>query len=709
LNVRIGEVIVTMTNTEISAAGNMVMLADVTAVSFPGWNHVHGASNRVVIASRTSTVTIAMSVAGRSLSQPEHDSLQEVLDRLWTGVVPRVVADAVDHVAYGLTLNVGALRIERHGFGSGAHMYPWSLYAGTRFHVSGVEVMRHDGGGTTPVALVGSGDTNAPAVTAILGYLASHGGRSQPMSDAERRAIDLGPRPRVAFVAAPLLLPTSAAPAKKRRERGQAGKLVSALAVVALLGLRGYAMVKPSEPTTSPARPRATPIAVSAWDPRMTDLVAFVEKDHGRPFKHPVKVSFLDDAAFLARLNDGQPKSNPKKQRTTEAYLRARGYAGSSFSLAASEKGMDGLTGGVYFSDTDEIVIRGNELDAMGKLVVAHELTHAWQHQQYPVDKIQKAVLTDSDLFLSRTLLEGDARRIENRYYRSLPAADQAEIAAAEESLQNRGTPDAIPGPILALSAGPYELGHLLTSYLASTGELDHQFDVFKVGLDQRRVLLPDLPPPPSAAAVKPVYPTLEPGQKPLTFNEYDYGYFADGALSLFLTLSSRLDAADAWRAATVPGLAVTSMPYREQGLVCEKTRLHAEPEAQAVVQAILERWVGASPPSSAGLNWSGSRPQTSVTVTGADGSLLLTSCDPGDAAQDPPKDIFRTLYRFVVAERFVGNELRAENVEPALATCTLETFRATFDARVITDDDFESPSIPASVTEAADAAQAAC
>jgi hypothetical protein len=704
LQTRIGDTVISMTNTELSASGSVVALAEITSITFPGWNHAQGASNRLAITSHTASASIATSVPGRALTQQEHDGLQELLDRLWIGVLPRVVADSVDHVNYGLALHLGPLRIERHGFGTGAQMFPWSSYGGIRHHANGIEVMRHDGAAVTPVVLIGSGDTNAPAAAAILRYLASHVGQSQPMSDADRRALDLGPRPRLAFVAAPL---PYVVPPKKRRDTSQLRKALVTVAVLALFGLRGYTMFKPDDSTSSPARPKTVPVQVSSWDARMVDLVAFVEKEHGQPFKHPVKVTFLDDAAFLARLNRGDRKPNRKQEQTTEALLRARGYAGASFSLTASNKEVKGLTGGVYFPDTDEIAIRGNELDAFGKLVVVHELTHSWQHQAYPIDKLEKTIKTDSDLFIYRTLLEGDARRIENRYYRSRPEAEQAAITAGENSARGDGSADAIPGPILALTASPYELGSMLTTYLASSGELDRQFDAFK--LDQRRVLLPELPAATESAAVKPTFPTLKQGQKALTFNEYQYGYFPDGALSLFLTLSSRLDAADAWRAATVPGLTVTSVPYRDGDLVCEKTRLQSAPEPQAVVQATLERWVAASPATSASLGWSGAHAQSSVTVTSADGSLVLTSCDPGTAAQDPPKEIFNTLVRFVLAERIVGSQLHADNIDGARATCTLETFRARFDAQVITDEEFQSQTIPASVAEASKAALAGC
>jgi hypothetical protein len=481
--------------------------------------------------------------------------------------------------------------------------------------------------------------------------------------------------------------PTRAEPRRKRPMKG----IGALIAVMVLLALGTYARRAAFSTESKPARTK-----VSTWDSRVTDLVAFVEKEHGKPFKHPVAMTFLNDAAFLKRLHkdDRKPKDAKTagaKQATTEAILRARGYAGPALSLNASDGQSDGRVRGVYFSDTDEIAVRGDHLDAFGKLVIVHELTHAWQHQHYPVDKLGESLKSETDLFLYTSLLEGDARRIENRYFRTAPASEQKAIASLEDEVRGNNTLDSVPGPVVALSAAPYEIGELFTSHRAMSNTLDEQYD--KLVIDQRSVLLPDL----AGGTAAPDYPKVLDGEKLLSLSDHEIGYMSDGALSLFLTLSSRLDAQVAWRAATLPKLGITSIALRQDRRVCVRSAMQIEGDAnRATLNEALAAWIAAGPLDAA-------------SVADEENLLVFTSCDPGEQANVPPKEIFGVLYREVLAERLAGARFETEGVDHTRAACALETFRSTFDITTLTDDDLKSPDMPAPVVEAADAALAGC
>src|SRR5262249_29295993 len=62
-----------------------------------------------------------------------------------------------------------------------------------------------------------------------------------------------------------------------------------------------------------------------AWDPRVANLVSFVEQSRGLTFKHPVKVEFLSEAAFKKKVSTS-PDSLSKKDRqdleNSVAFLR---------------------------------------------------------------------------------------------------------------------------------------------------------------------------------------------------------------------------------------------------------------------------------------------------------------------------------------------------------------------------------------------------
>jgi hypothetical protein len=406
LTVSANGVTIVMDDTHLRVGLRVIALSEITAVAFPGLSQSLGPVERVAVSTRDESLTIPLGTHGQPRTPAAHADIERFLDRLWIEVMPRVAADAIDHVAYGLALHIGGLRLERLGFGANSQMYPWNAYGNLSYQPDGFTITHIAHGRTTPITQIGSGDLNAAVMPAIVEHLARHVGRSHPLTVSERRSIDIGLRPRTALTvdtATPAFGygPNTTATAVTRQKRPM--KAILALVAVIALIVVGLFVRRSQMASDSNASTRRTP--VSAWDARVLDLVVFVEKEHGKPFKHPVAMSFLNDAAFLARLHKGDrkpknPKAAAEKQATTEAILRARGYAGPEHSLNASDDESDGRVLGVYFPDTDTIAVRGDTLDAFGKLVIVHELTHAWQRQHYPLDELDDSLDSETDLFL---------------------------------------------------------------------------------------------------------------------------------------------------------------------------------------------------------------------------------------------------------------------------------------------------------------------
>src|SRR5262245_46188995 len=64
------------------------------------------------------------------------------------------------------------------------------------------------------------------------------------------------------------------------------------------------------------------------WDPRVQDLVSFVEQERGLTFEHPVPVDFLTPQEFRDELTTDATDLTPKERRdlrATEGVLRALG------------------------------------------------------------------------------------------------------------------------------------------------------------------------------------------------------------------------------------------------------------------------------------------------------------------------------------------------------------------------------------------------
>src|SRR5438309_1241841 len=79
-----------------------------------------------------------------------------------------------------------------------------------------------------------------------------------------------------------------AAPPRRRRRWAVLGVVVALVASAA--GVAGWTLR-----SAAPGHP-------SAWDPRVTDLVKFVEQQRGMTYQHPVYVDFLPDAEFRKQV-----------------------------------------------------------------------------------------------------------------------------------------------------------------------------------------------------------------------------------------------------------------------------------------------------------------------------------------------------------------------------------------------------------------------
>ena len=360
----------------------------------------------------------------------------------------------------------------------------------------------------------------------------------------------------------------------------------------------------------------------SNWDRRVREVVRFVETVRGRPFRHPVTVSFMADSAFVSRLRrDGQAS---KKDRANNAWrsasLRALGLAQGEFDLLASTRAALG-TGvfGFYDPETDEMVIRGDKLTGTVRSTLAHELTHAWQDQWYGVNRR----FANSEQQTGWTaLVEGDATYVGELYGAlALSAAERTASAAVTSKVtdQYKG----LPPVVIASLSFPYQFGFSYvmvhhTDFLelepsaATVAALDRVFAnpptsskaVFDGGESSQPI---------PANQVRPVaVPRLQAGEQWLDTDML-------GAYALFLAVDQRLGYArarpllDAWATDSL-------LVYRRGTTICTRTHIRAVDDRNgATLGSTLRAWAKGI----------GTR---SVSVTGRR-DVMVQSCDPGPKA----------------------------------------------------------------------------
>jgi hypothetical protein len=426
------------------------------------------------------------------------------------------------------------------------------------------------------------------------------------------------------------------------------------------------------------------------WDTRVTDLVAFVEDARGLHFKHPVTFDFFTDAAFDKLVATQRPKPNPERRRTQDAVLRARGYVGPTFDSTAAEEDLVANISGFYSHVDKKMRVRGLELSAEAKLILVHELTHALQDQHFNISHLYSAVDSDEKAFGLRSLIEGDARNIENQYFRSLSTTEQQEIDQIEHPDGQSPQLDSIPEALIVQQGAPYELGALLAITLRHLGGVDRLNQAFHAPpKGEAGVVLP-FATPSSSSGDLPAFPS----DGTEVSGADTVGQLSTGPLSTFLTLSSRIEPIVAWRAAIGWG-SEDLRAMRRGGEVCvDSLVLGKTAEDTERLRAAYEQWAASV---------------AKVTVGELAGAILVQSCDASSAAPEPRTDIFTDLYRLSEADLAFYDEAERAGASAEAASCATLKVNQTLNALEFSQGDLTSRSVPQAAAEAVRQALASC
>ncbi len=213
------------------------------------------------------------------------------------------------------------------------------------------------------------------------------------------------------------------------------------------------------------------PAAPVRWDPRVTSIVQFVEKERGLKFVHPVAVEFLPANQFVAKIGNGNPTSaqNKVELEHTVGEMRALGLVTGDADLAAmSTQESQQSVIGLYVPHDKRIYVKGADLTPFVRVTLAHELTHALQDQHVDLQRLLALKSADHSAVLA--LVEGDAVRVEDAYAKSLSAQDQAAYQSAV-SAQAGGQDLKGVSPFLIDQASlPYVFGPVFVEALVQSG-----------------------------------------------------------------------------------------------------------------------------------------------------------------------------------------------------------------------------------------------
>jgi hypothetical protein len=276
------------------------------------------------------------------------------------------------------------------------------------------------------------------------------------------------------------------------------------------------------------------------------ELSEFVEEERGRPFKEPVVVELASEGEFQDRLLEDF-EEDEQDLRDLGRILVALELADPGVDLVEALRDLlEVRVVGFYDPETDELVIRSSGVSPYTKITIVHELVHAHDDQWFDLDRQELDDADDETGFGFGALVEGNARRIENRYRATLSDDEEDEAFEEEMSFGFGADLSDIPVVLIEMLVAPYELGEPLTELLADAGGEDRVDEAF------------DDPPRTSSVVMHPERylngweeESVDPPPVPNGNDAFDEGVFGELVLGMLLrdVVGTRdaLDAADAW------------------------------------------------------------------------------------------------------------------------------------------------------------------
>ena len=475
--------------------------------------------------------------------------------------------------------------------------------------------------------------------------------------------------------------PEPAAPEPPRRRRWPVVAIVAAV-VASAAGVAGWTMR-----SSAPGHP-------SAWDPKVADLVHFVEQDRGLTYKHPVYVDFLSDAEFRKQVtsSDSELSANDRKQlETTTGMLRALGLIDGNVDLFKAVNQLNG-EGILAFYDpaTQRVRVRGTDMTVNLRGTLVHELTHALQDQYFDLQRDGKFA-TDAQNDTYRPVFEGDAQHVEHDWVAQLSEADQATYTQGQQDQASGTDLSGVPDALVQFFAAPYNFGGPFVDVLvASSGE--------------RAVDSALREPPKSEAELLDPFRYLA-GETPkdvptpkLAAGEHKTEDGAFGAIALYLVLAQRMDPGQAL-AATDNWGGDAYVNYTKAGKGCVRADFTGKDgDATTALAATLG-------------DWAKTLPSGAATVVRQGDLIRLDSCDPGAGAAKSATGDLSTAVGVAVTRTALAQTFLDQRMTPAEAQCTARHFLAAFSGpqlkSFVTAQSEEE--LPPSVAAKAQAAAQAC
>lgn len=427
------------------------------------------------------------------------------------------------------------------------------------------------------------------------------------------------------------------------------------------------------------------------WDPKVADLVEFVETERGLLFKKPIEIVYLSENKFVDRLAKADDSTSDKERAESDtALLRALGLAAGPANVDEQAQSLRGASALAFYSPSEKkVYVRGAGTDATTRVTLVHELTHALDDQHFDLQELLRNAKAQ---LAGLAMTEGSAVLVERAFVRAMSDADrQAYTEATRQQVGAVESKTAAISPVLRAGLeAPYRLGPAFIAAVNDAKPGTGLNDTFRN-------------PPESEADVmfpsdylsneRPrtiVRPALGPGEQLDARATHSEPF---GAFGLYLLLAAHLDDGVAYEAARAWGGDEYVQFKDASNRACVRLAFAGRTGAGTTrIADALDRWASSNAPSSPKIERGGD-------------TVKLTACDPGPQSSAPAIDETLGELAFNRAELLWAFVVDVD-LSLAAAECAVDHTAARFDLSAL---DAGSDALPPALSEALQVAVATC
>lgn len=353
----------------------------------------------------------------------------------------------------------------------------------------------------------------------------------------------------------------------------------------------------------------------SSWPSELTSIAAYVSKDRGIEFKHPVPVDILNESDYqqaLANSANVGDKDAAQQFADLAAAYRSLGLISGTPDAKFARAVLAHKGDGVFYNLSEKrLVVRGGSMSTQDQASAARALSIALDDQWFDLDELRKTVVPDSPLLAA---VAGTADLVGTGYVNALSKSTSKTPPVTEATLLG---PDADADDFLAaLTSAPARLGPPFAQAVRDVQGIKELNKAIEVPATSDKSIFQ---PPTFMRGASPLstnVPALPPGAK-----EISEGSF--GTTGWYLLLSSRIDTTQALDAVDGWGGDSALVYRRPDNVVCTALTVRGvNGNATSVLLAALQSWKSHLP---AGRD---------VTVTQEGNDVKVEGCDPGADAE---------------------------------------------------------------------------